>query len=160
MTNEEVSKESIRFAYNASRVTINGILRALKKAYMMYKRGKYKAGKGQQTVKQLIKQGQGATSMEVSGESMRQFKRIANKYGVDFAIVKDKTAEKPRYTVFFKAKDADAIGAVLNEYTGKIVKKNKEQERPSVLQKLRTLKAEIAKLPHKKVHNRKKEQVR
>ena len=98
--------------------------------------------------------------MEVSGESMKQFKKIANKYGVDFAIVKDKSAEKPKYTVFFKAKDTDAITAVLNEYTAKIVKKNKDQERPSVLKKLRTLKAEVDKKPHKKVHHRKKEQVR
>jgi len=158
--NDEVAKDSIRFAYNATRVTVNGMIRALRKANQIIKETKDKSGKGQQTVKQLIKQGQGATSMEVSGESMKQFKKIANKYGVDFAIVKDKSAEKPKYTVFFKAKDTDAITAVLNEYTAKIVKKNKDQERPSVLKKLRTLKAEVDKKPHKKVHHRKKEQVR
>ena len=158
--NDEVAKDSIRFAYNATRVTVNGMIRALRKANQIIKETKDKSGKGQQTVKQLIKQGQGATSMEVSGESMKQFKKIANKYGVDFAIVKDKSAEKPKYTVFFKAKDTDAITAVLNEYTTKIVKKNKDQERPSVLKKLRTLKAEVDKKPHKKVHHRKKEQVR
>ena len=158
--NDEVAKDSIRFAYNATRITVNGMIRALRKANQIIKETKDKSGKGQQTVKQLIKQGQGATSMEVSGESMKQFKKIANKYGVDFAIVKDKSAEKPKYTVFFKAKDTDAITAVLNEYTAKIVKKNKDQERPSVLKKLRTLKAEVDKKPHKKVHHRKKEQVR
>ena len=158
--NDEVAKDSIRFAYNATRVTVNGMIRALRKANQIIKETKDKSGKGQQTVKQLIKQGQGATSMEVSGESMKQFKKIANKYGVDFAIVKDKSAEKPKYTVFFKAKDTDAITAVLNEYTAKIFKKNKDQERPSVLKKLRTLKAEVDKKPHKKVHHRKKEQVR
>ena len=158
--NDEVAKDSIRFAYNATRVTVNGMIRALRKANQIIKETKDKSGKGQQTVKQLIKQGQGATSMEVSGESMKQFKKIANKYGVDFAIVKDKSAEKPKYTVFFKAKDTDAITAVLNEYTAKIVKKNKDQERPSVLKKLRTLKAEVDKKPHKKVHQRKNEQVR
>ena len=121
--NDEVAKDSIRFAYNATRVTVNGMIRALRKANQIIKETKDKSGKGQQTVKQLIKQGQGATSMEVSGESMKQFKKIANKYGVDFAIVKDKSAEKPKYTVFFKAKDTDAITAVLNEYTAKIVKK-------------------------------------
>lgn len=159
MTNEEVSKESIRFAYNTSRVTLRGLLRVLAKAQQEYRKFQDKSGKGQQTVKQLIKQGQGATSMEVSGESLREFKKTANKYGLDFAIVKDKTAEKPRYTVFFKAKDADAITAVLNEYTTKVVKKNKQQERPSVLKRLRSLKAEVDKKPHK-VHHKRKEQVR
>lgn len=158
--NEEVARDSIRFAYRASRVTIRGLLKALAKARDMRKANLDKSGKGQQTVKQLIKQGQGATSMEVSGESLREFKKIANRYGVDFAIVKDKTAEKPKYTVFFKAKDTDAITAVLNEYAAKVVKKSKEAERPSILKRLRTLKAEIDKKPHKKVHHRKKEQVR
>ena len=102
--NDEVAKDSIRFAYNATRVTVNGMIRALRKANQIIKETKDKSGKGQQTVKQLIKQGQGATSMEVSGESMKQFKKIANKYGVDFAIVKDKSAEKPKYTVFLRQK--------------------------------------------------------
>lgn len=159
MMNEEVSKESIRFAYNTARVTVRGMLIGLRKAKQVAKVVNDKTGKGEQTVKQLIKQGQGATSMEVSGESMRQFKKIANRYGVDFAIVKNKTADKPRYTVFFKAKDTDAITAVLNEYAGKVVKKNKTQERPSVLEKLGVLKAEVARIP-RKVHHRRKEQIR
>ena len=159
MMNEEVSKESIRFAYNTARVTVRGMLMGLRKAKQVAKAVNDKTGKGEQTVKQLIKQGQGATSMEVSGESMRQFKKIANRYGVDFSIVKNKTADKPRYTVFFKAKDTDAITAVLNEYAGKVVKKNKTQERPSVLEKLRVLKAEVARIP-RKVHHRRKEQIR
>ena len=92
---------------------------------------------------------------------MRQFKKIAGKYGVDFAIVKDKSAgkDKPRYTVFFKARDTDAIQAVLDQYTRKIVKKTKERERPSTLEKLKKLKAEIAKKPKKEVE-KKKENVR
>ena len=98
--------------------------------------------RGKQSVKQLVQQNQGVTSLEVSGESMRQFKKIAGKYGVDFAIVKDKSVgkDKPRYTVFFKARDTDAIQAVLDQYTKKIVKKTKERERPSTLEKLKKLK--------------------
>ena len=65
----------------------------------------------------------------------------------------------PRYTVFFKARDTDAIQAVLDQYTKKIVKKTKERERPSTLEKLKKLKAEIAKKPKKEVE-KKKENVR
>ena len=60
-------------------------------------------------------------------------------------IVKDKTSETPRYTVFFKAKDADAITAVLKEYADKLVKKNQVVERPSVLQKLHDIQKRLAK---------------
>jgi len=84
------------------------------------------------TVKQLVKQGQGASSMEVSGESMRTFKRIANKYGVDFAIVK--------------------------EYSAKVVKRE-QKEKPSLIKQLRKLKEEIAKRP-RKVKEKFKENVR
>ena len=145
MNNEQVAKESIRFAVTTTKVTVRFLIKALITMRRLLKQGKDKTGKGKQTVKQLIKQGQGATSLEISGESLWNFKRIANRYGVDFAIVKDKTSETPRYTVFFKAKDADAITAVLKEYADKLVKKNQVVERPSVLQKLHDIQKRLAK---------------
>lgn len=160
--NEEVSKESIRFAFHYGvKPTARVLVRALK-AYLAHRANKKNMPiRGKQSVKQLVQQNQGVTSLEVSGESVRQFKKIAGKYGVDFAIVKDKSAgkDKPRYTVFFKARDTDAIQAVLDQYTKKIVKKTKERERPSTLEKLKKLKAEIAKKPKKEVE-KKKENVR
>ena len=156
--NEEVSKESIRFAFHyGAKPTARVLVRALK-AYLAHRANKKNMPiRGKQSVKQLVQQNQGVTSLEVSGESMRQFKKIAGKYGVDFAIVKDKSAgkDKPRYTVFFKARDTDAIQAVLDQYTKKIVKKTKERERPSTLEKLKKLKAEIAKKPKKEVEKKK-----
>ena len=155
--NEEVAKDSIRFAFNTTKVSVRLLIRALR-AYLAHReKVKNTPIRGKQTVKQLVQQNQGVTSLEVSGESMRTFKRIAGKYGVDFAIVKDKTADKdkPRYTVFFKARDTDAMQAVLNQYTEKIVKKTKERERPSTLEKLRKFKEEIAKQPKKAVEKMK-----
>ncbi len=155
MINEEVSKESIQFAANLTKLTVKNLLKVMIAAYKLQKKAQDRTGKGQQTVKQLIKQGQGATSLEVSGESLKTFKKIANRYGVDFAIVKDKTSETPRYTVFFKAKDADAIGAVLKEYADKLVKKNNEVERPSVLKKLHDLQKKLAKDAEKELEKSK-----
>ena len=156
--NEEVSQKTVRFAINTGKVTGRVLWKCLR-AYLRHRQNKkLTAGKGKQTVKQLIKQGQGASSMEVSGESIRDFKRIANKYGVDFAIVKDKTADPPRYTCFFKAKDMDAITAVVKEYSAKVVKLQGKQK-PSLLKELRKLKDEIAKAP-RKVKEKFKENVR
>ena len=99
--NEEISKETVHFAANTGKVTGRVLWKCLR-AYLRHRQNKkLTAGKGKQTVKQLIKQGQCASSMEVSGEIIRTFKRIANTYGVDFAIVKDKTADPPRFTCFF-----------------------------------------------------------
>lgn len=156
--NEEISKEAVHFAVSSAKVTGRFLLKCLK-AYLRYRQNKnITAGKGEQTVKQLIKQGQGASSMEVSGESIRDFKRIAGKYGVDFAVVKDKTADPPRYTCFFKAKDVDAITAVVKEYSAKVVKLQGKQK-PSLLKELAKLKEEIARKP-RKVKERFKENVR
>ncbi|MBQ3797088.1 MAG: PcfB family protein [Butyrivibrio sp.] len=156
--NEEVSQKTVRFAINTGKVTGRVLWKCLK-AYIRHRQKKrLTAGKGEQTVKQLVKQGQGASSMEVSGESIRDFKRIANKYGVDFAIVKDKTADPPRYTCFFKAKDMDAITAVVKEYSAKVVKLQ-AKPKPSLLKELKKLKDEIAKAP-RKIKEKFKENVR
>ena len=98
---------------------------------------------GKQTVKQLIGQNQGVSNIEVTERNIKGFDRVARKYGVDYAIKKDKTGEIPRYLVFFKARDADALTAAFTEYTGK---KAKAKEKPSVIRMLRALRApEIAK---------------
>lgn len=47
-----------------------------------------------------------------------------------------KTEDKPKYVIFFKARDADALTQAFTEYTRKSVEKEK---RPSVLEKLHGL---------------------
>ena len=159
MTNGETSKESIRFAFGFARLTGHTLVRGLR-AYLRHCKVKRQEPKhGKQTVKQLISQGQGASSMEVSGESISAFKKIANKYGVDFAIVKDKAADPPRYTCFFKAKELDAITAVVKEYSAEIVKREQKLDKPSLVKQIRKLREEIAKKPQK-VKTRFKEKIR
>ena len=92
--------------------------------------------KGKQSVKQLTQQGQGVNTMEIDDANLRQFERIARKYGVDYAVRRDKDAEPPRFLVFFKGRDADAIMAALKEFS---TTKERKSERPSLLQKLREL---------------------
>ncbi len=74
---------------------------------------------GRQTVKQLAGQNQGMSNIEINDPSIRQFDRIARKYGVDYAIKRDRSADPPKFLIFFKSRDADALTAALNEYTGK-----------------------------------------
>ena len=92
--------------------------------------------KGKQTVKQLIGQSQGVSNIEINDPSIKDFERIARKYGVDYAVKKDRSASPPKYLIFFKARDADALTAAFSEYTQKKVKKADRSERPSVLAKL------------------------
>ena len=90
---------------------------------------------GRQTVKQLVGQNQGVSNIEITDSNIKSFDRVARKYGVDYAVKKDRSVTPPKYMVFFKARDADALTAAFTEYSQKAVKR--EKERPSVLAKLR-----------------------
>lgn len=81
------------------------------------------------------------TSIEITDQNIKDFERVAKKYGVDFAVMKAKHEIPPKYVVYFKGKDADAITNAFKEYTADMVKK---AARPSVLAELRKL-AELAK---------------
>ena len=95
---------------------------------------------GKQTVKQLVGQNQGVSNLEITDPSIKEFERIARKYGVDYAVKKDRSCDPPKYLVFFKGRDADALTAAFTEYSANKVKKAEKVERPSVLEKLNQLK--------------------
>ena len=90
---------------------------------------------GKQTVKQLIGQNQGVSTVESNDPDIKAFDRIARKYGVDYAVKKIKTPDKPKYVIFFKARDSDALKQALTEYADKVT--TQKERKPSVLQKLR-----------------------
>ena len=161
---EYVDEKSINVAIKTTKVTGSVIFKALK-AYLRYRKNKMVKNaiqderiKGKQSGEELIGQNQGVSSLPVGETGLKDFERIANKYGVDFAIVKDKTVEPVKYTVFFKARDADAIAQVLAEYTAKQMKKQ-SQNRPSIIKTLKKFKEMLAKMP-KKEQEKKKEQTR
>ena len=94
---------------------------------------------GKQTVKELIGQNQGVSNIEITEKNIKGFDRVARKYGVDYAVKKDTSGEIPKYLVFFKARDADALTAAFTEFASK-------EKNPFVIKHLRDLKApEIAK---------------
>lgn len=165
---EEVEHKTVNLAVRSSKVTAQVLYKGLK-AFINHQ--KQKAAKkavtkdepikGEQSVKELIGQGQGVSSMPIDDGGVKDFKKICNKYGVDFAVVKDKTVDPPQFTVFFKAKDADAITQVLKEYSAKQMKKKQKAEtkKPSILDKLKKFKDIVAKTPRKD-KEKKKEQTR
>ena len=91
-------------------------------------------------MKQLVGQNQGVSNLEITDPSIKEFERIARKYGVDYAVKKDRNCDPPKYLVFFKGRDADALTATFTEYSANKVKKAEKVERPSVLEKLNQLK--------------------
>ena len=110
-----------------------------------------KAHHGKQTVKQLVRQGQGVQNIEVTDKNIKSFEHVAKKYGVDFALKKDTV--NGRYLVFFKARDADALQAAFAEYTTKTMRR-KDPERPSVRKQLDHFKEAVKDMARDTAKNR------
>ena len=80
-------------------------------------------------------------NIDVSQTDIKGFEVYARKYGIDYAVRKDISEDPPKYLVFFKAKDADAMTAAFNEYAANTLQK---EERPSIRDRLRTMKERAA----------------
>ena len=99
------------------------------------------SGKGKQTVKQLTGQGVGVSNIEITDKNIKSFEGVARKYGVDFALRKDVTETPPKWLVFFKSRDADALTAAFKEFSAKQLKKT--AEKPSIIGSMRDLMAKV-----------------
>ena len=139
---EEVENRTLTLMVNGSKFTGRMFKAAIAKYMAHRKEVKHQKQQkrdtpviphGKQTVKQLIGQDQGVSNIELTDPSIREFDRIARKYGVDYAIKRDRSSDPPVFLVLFKSRDADALTFAFNEYVGKQVKK---ASRPSVLQRL------------------------
>ena len=138
---EEVTQKTIALVFKSSRLTTDVLKKAMKMYLEHRKQGK-QASHGKMSVKDLVGQGMGASSIEVTDNNIKSFEKVAKKYNVDFAVKKDKTAAPPKYMVFFKGKDADVITQAFKEF----VKVNeKKHDRISVKEKL----AEFREQPRK-----------
>ena len=138
-----MEQRTVTLIINSSKLTANILKDAIQK-YLAYSKErrleKIRAGPvkpcGKQTVKELIGQNQGVTNIEITDKNIKDFERFARKYGVDYALKKDRSGDRPKYLVFFKARDADALTAAFKEYTAKT---DRRKERPSILEQLRKL---------------------
>ena len=134
---EEVENRTINLAISTTRLTARSIIAGIRK-YLQH-REKVKARKGtrdtavhgKQSVKQLLGQNQGATNVEIDKDGIRDFERLAKKYGVDFAVRKDKSVE----------------------HQARSLTKDKK---PSVLAQLKKFKEMVAAIP-RKVREKKQE---
>ena len=148
---EEVEQKIFNIVVSTTKLTARTILNAGKAAIQQQQA---KMAGGKQSVRMLLRQNRGVSSVEIDKTNIRGFERYAKKYGIDYAIRKDNSEMPPRYLVFFKAPDVEAFNAAFKEYSASLLSKTK---RPSVLEKLHELVQAAAELPGKV---RRKEQER
>lgn len=154
---EEVNHKTIAFSVNTTKMT-SKVLIQLARMYLQHRKNKKihpAIPQGKQSIKDLAKQNQGMTNIEITDKNIKSFEKYARKYGIDFALKKDKTVDPPKYMVFFKARDTDAITAAFKEYTADVMKK---ADKPSILEKLSQMKQRVMVNVIDRVKNKSKEQ--
>lgn len=141
---EQVNEKTVSLAIRAGKLTVHVFQKALCKLLAeMKQQQKGKSSNtyhGKQSVKELVGQGVGVSNIEITDKNIKSFDRVARKYGVDYALKKDASGNPPKWLVFFKARDADALTAAFQEYTTKTMKK---KDKPPLLTTVNQMKEEM-----------------
>ena len=149
---EDINNKSVALSIKATKLTGRLLAKAMQAFLKKAREPSFKHGK--QSVKSLTKQGASLSNIEIGGDNIGDFKRVARKYNVDFALKRDDSEMPPKWLVFFKAKDADALTAAFKEYS-KITLKVKE--RPNFLAKIQKFKQKAKELAAPAKHRAKGE---
>lgn len=173
MLNEEVSKETLDTGRRTAQTVVRKAVQISEKEFLKMLgemrtdpesvKERFSRHGEKLSVQEILKKDAGAKTIDISDLGMGDFKPIARRYGLDYAVVKSRYLDPPKYTVFFQAKDQDTINRVMEEYTAKCMGKTKgrgktkTRERPSLLAKLRKLKEQAAAIPRKAAERRKEE---
>ena len=111
---EEVTQKTIALVIKTSKLSAS-VLKAAMRIYLNHQKQKSQKSHGKTSVKKLVGEGVGVSSIEVTDSNIKSFERVARKYNVDFAVKKDRTCEPPKYLVFFKGRDADALSSAASD---------------------------------------------
>ena len=155
---EEVTGKTVALIVDGAKMSEQVFEKAVKKFLEeMQKSRQPKIYRGKQTLKQLAGQNAGLANIEISDKNIKAFTHVAKKYHVDFALKKDTAAEQPRYLVFFKSRDADAITAAFQEFANRRMGREKK---PSIRERLAQAKAQAAQKAEHRTIDREKVKVK
>lgn len=155
MVHEQVNDKTVAISIRGAKLTGRLLAKAIQALLKKAREPTYKHG--EQSIKSLSKQGASLTDIEISGDNIGKFRKTARKYNVDFALKHDRSADPPRWVVFFKAKDDKALDAAFKEYARTELRQKKRK--PSMLAKLRRNRA-LAKSAPQKVIQKARNQTR
>ena len=100
---EEVENRTVNLAISTTKLTFRTIVNGYNawkrhhQAKVAQKTAQLPVGK--QSIKELIGQNQGVSSIPIEKTDLKGFEQVARKYGVDYAITKDQNMIPPKYTV-------------------------------------------------------------
>ena len=154
---EEVTGKAVVLIVDGARMSEQVLEKALRAYLDARKNQPSKIYRGKQSLKHLARQNAGLANIEISDKNIKAFTHVAKKYHVDFALKKDTAAEQPRYLVFFKSRDADAITAAFQEFASRKISR---EEKPSIRERLTQAKEQAAEKTEHRTIDREKVKVK
>ena len=130
---DDVNDKTIALAITTERVTTHVLYDALKQLLISQRRNKKQhdkpkmLSKGKHTMKEMKKENTELTSIKITEGNIKSFEKYARKYHVAYSLKKDKSADKPKYYVFFRAKDVDSMQAAFKLLLRSFVHRLKKQ---------------------------------
>lgn len=147
---EELEQRTVSVTVQAAKLSGRVLKAAIAAALRKMEQERNTTKVGRNTMKRLAGRDGGMNTIEVSGR-IRSFERYARKHQVRYHIEKEVGADPPRWTVYFKANQADALTAAFKEYTKKDLSR---EQRPSMLAKLQKFKELAQALGKDRVKNK------
>lgn len=147
---EEIEQRTVSVTIQAAKLSGRVLKAAIAAALRKMEQERNTPKVGRNTMKRLAGRDGGMNTIEVSGR-IRSFERYARKHQVRYHIEKEVGVDPPRWIVYFKANQADALTAAFKEYTKKDLSR---ESRPSMLAKLHKFKELAQALGKDRVKNK------
>lgn len=147
---EELEQRTVSVTVQAAKLSGRVLKAAIAAALRKMEQERNTPKVGRNTMKRLAGRDGGMNTIEVSGR-IRSFERYARKHQVRYHIEKEVGVDPPRWTVYFKANQADALTAAFKEYTKKDLSR---ESHPSMLAKLHKFKELAQALGKDRVKNK------
>ena len=147
---EDIEQRTISVTVQASKLTGRFLKAAIAAVLQKMEQERNTPKVGRNSMKRLTARDPGANTIEVTGR-IRSFERYARKHQVRYHIEKEVGTDPPKWTVYFKANQADALTAAFKEYTRKDLART---QRPSLLSQLHKFKELAQALGRDRVKNK------
>lgn len=147
---EDIEQRTISVTVQASKLTGRVLKAAITAVLQKMEQERNTPKVGRNSMKRLTARDPGANTIEVTGR-IRSFERYARKHQVRYHIEKEVGTDPPKWTVYFKANQADALTAAFKEYTQKDLART---QRPSLLSQLHKFKELVQALGRDRVKNK------
>lgn len=135
---EQVNEKTVALSVKGAKLTGRLLAKAMAAALRQMKKAHNAPKVGQQSIKRMNRTVGGETSnIEVAGR-IQSFESIARKHQISYHVEKDIGTNPPKWTIYFKSKQADAMTAAFSEYSKKMV--GRTAAKPSLLAQLNKFK--------------------